>query len=60
MAQIKQAALDYELKRWMRSDWRRYWRSGHEGDELYRLYENVECKYKPDQSRVPAGVPEGG
>jgi hypothetical protein len=60
MAQIKQAALDRELKRWMRPDWRSYWKPGHENDPLYRLYEDVERKYSPDQPRVPAGSSEGG
>ena len=60
MAQIKQAALDYERKRYLRPDWRRYWKPSHDSDPLYRLYESVECKYSPDQPRVPAGVPTGG
>ena len=60
MAQIKSAALDYELKRWMRPDWRRYWRPGQDDDPLYRLYDRIEHKYSPDQPRVPAGSSEGG
>jgi hypothetical protein len=60
MAQVKQTALDREIKRWARPDWRHFWKSGRESDPLYRLYESVEHKYSPDQPRVPAGVPEGG
>jgi hypothetical protein len=30
------------------------------GSELAALYEEIERKYRPDQPRVPAGVPEGG
>ena len=60
MAKIKPAALNHELKRWMRPDWRRYWRPGHEDDPLYKRCERIERKYSPDQPRVPAGVPEGG
>ena len=56
---------DAQLKRWMRSDahrfirpdWRRY---VVPGSELAALYERYERKYRPDQPRVPAGVPEGG
>jgi hypothetical protein len=68
MATIKQAVLDYELKRWMRPDahrflhpdWRRFWNAGHEDDPVYRFYESIERKFSPSQPRVPAGVPEGG
>jgi hypothetical protein len=62
---IHPAALDYERKRWLRHDahrfirpdWRRFVTPG---SELAALYEDIERKYRPDQSRVPAGVPEGG
>ncbi len=65
---IKQVALDYELKRWMRPDahrflrhdWRRFWAAGHEDEPVYRFYESIERKFSPSQPRVPAGVPEGG
>ena len=60
MAPINQATLDNELRHWMRPDWRRYWKPGHENDPLYRLYESAERKYSPDQLRVPAGSQEGG
>jgi hypothetical protein len=65
MTYIHPAALEHERKRWLRadadryirSDWRRFVQSG---SELAALYESFECKYSPDQPRVPAGVPEGG
>ncbi|MGH7092597.1 MAG: hypothetical protein ACREFB_03570, partial [Stellaceae bacterium] len=68
MTEVKQVALDYELKRWMRPDaqrflrpdWRRFWKPGHESDPLYRHYESIERKYSSDQPRVPAGSSEGG
>lgn len=60
MAQIRQEALDYELRRWMPPDWRRFWKRGHENDPLYREMERVERKFSPDQPRVPAGAREGG
>lgn len=55
----------HQLKRWtrpdahrfVRPDWRRYARPGHESEFLFSLYE---CKYKPDQPRVPSGSPAGG
>lgn len=65
MAQIKQAAIDYELKRWMRPDayrfigpdWRRHVKAG---SALYSVFELYERKYSPDQPRVPAGNRDGG
>lgn len=60
MAAIKPEAIEHEIKRFMRPDWRRYWKPGHENDPLYRLYESAERKYSPDQPRVPSGSPEGG
>lgn len=68
MTQMNEAALAHELMRGMRPDahryvrpdWRRHWRAGHESDPFYRLYESVERKYRPDQPRVPAGDPAGG
>jgi hypothetical protein len=62
---IHPAALDHERKRWLRHDahrfirpdWRRFVQPG---SELWALYESIERKYRPDQPRVPAGVPEGG
>jgi hypothetical protein len=60
MGQIKQAALDYEFKRWMCPDWRRYWKPGCEDDALYRHYFELDRKYDPNQPRVAAGSPQGG
>jgi hypothetical protein len=60
MAQIRQAALDYQARRWLRQDWRRFWRPGSQNDPLYRYYEVIERKYDPAQPRVPAGQWEGG
>ena len=65
MPTIHPAALDYERKRWLRHDaprfirpdWRRFVTPG---SELAALYEEIERKYRPDQPRLPAGVPEGG
>ena len=60
MGVIKPEAIEHEIKRFMRPDWRRYWKPGHENDPLYRLYESVERKFDPDQPRVEAGNPDGG
>ena len=60
MAQTGQDALDHELRRWMRPDWRRWWKPGHENDPIYKEYERIERKFSPDQPRVPAGSREGG
>jgi hypothetical protein len=60
MAQIRQVYLDHELRRWMRPDWRRFWKPGHENDPFYKEYERIERKFSPDQPRVPAGAREGG
>ena len=57
--------LTRQLKRCMRPDahlfvrpdWRRHVRPGFENDLPFALYEQ---KYRPDQPRVSAGVPEGG
>jgi len=46
MANFDQPLNERELKRWMRPnahlflrpDWRRFWKSGHENDPLYRFY----------------------
>lgn len=57
MHQIKTDYLDYQAYRMMRPDWRRYVRPN---SELAAFYERIERKYRPDQPRVPAGVPEGG
>jgi hypothetical protein len=59
MAQIKDAALAHELKRWMRPDahrfvrpdWRRFVRPGFEKDHPFNLYER---KYREDQLRDDA------
>jgi hypothetical protein len=58
-------AVEHERKRWLRADahrfvrpdWRRFIKPG---SELATFYDSVERKYRPDQPRVPAGVPEGG
>ena len=60
MAQIRQESRDHELRRWLRPDWRRFWKPGHEKDPLYREFERIERKFSPDQPRVPAGAREGG
>jgi hypothetical protein len=60
MARIAQEAIEYEIKRSLRPDWRRFWKPGHENDPLYKLYESVERKFDPNQARVPKGQPEGG
>lgn len=60
MAQTRQEARDYELRRWMRPDWRSWWKPGCESDPLYTEFERVERKFSPEQPRVPAGVSEGG
>jgi hypothetical protein len=65
MPYIHPAALEHELRRWMRPDahrfvsptWRRVVQSGSEAAAVFGLYE---AKYRPDQPRVPRGVPEGG
>jgi hypothetical protein len=67
MAQIKDAALAHELKRWMRPDahrfvrpdWRRFVRPGFEKDHPFALYER---KYREDQLRDELGrwADEGG
>lgn len=55
----------HQLRRWMRgdahrfvrADWRRHVRPGHESEFTFALYER---KYSADQPRVPAGSPAGG
>jgi hypothetical protein len=59
------AALDHEFGRWMRpdayrfmrADWRRFVQPG---SDAAALFSRIEAKYRPDQPRVPKGVPEGG
>jgi hypothetical protein len=60
MAQLRQECLDHQLRYWMRPDWRRYWKPGHENDPLHKEFERVERKYRPDQLRVPRGSEGGG
>jgi hypothetical protein len=60
MARIAQEAIEYEIKRFLRPDWRRFWKPGRENDPLYKLYESVERKFDPNQPRVPNGQPDGG
>jgi hypothetical protein len=50
MVQIRRAAIDYEIKRFMRPDWRRFMRPGHGNDPLYRLYERIERKYRTSRA----------
>lgn len=65
MVQIKQAAIEHELKRFMRPDahkfihsnWRRF---ATPGSALGSLYGRYERKFSPDQPRMPAGSAEGG
>lgn len=40
-----------DAHRFLRSDWRRFWKPGQENEPLYRYYERVERKYRPDQLR---------
>lgn len=46
----------------LRPDWRRFWKPGQENDPVYRFYEWVERKYRPDQARDWHGrwTDEGG
>jgi hypothetical protein len=60
MRQFNRAALDGAAQRWLRPDWRRFFRPGSQHDSLYQYYERIERKYDPGQPRVPAGVREGG
>src|SRR5574340_220195 len=60
MAQTRQEYLDEQARRCMRPDWRRWWKPGHENDPLYKEFERVERKFRPDQPRVPRGNPDGG
>jgi hypothetical protein len=60
MPAIRQEALDEQARRWLRPDWRRFFRPGSQNDPLYRYYERIERKYNPQQPRVPAGQREGG
>jgi hypothetical protein len=60
MARIKPDALAREISRFVRPDWRRFWKPGHERDPLYRLYESIERKFDPNQPRVPKGEANGG
>jgi len=57
---IRQEYLDEQTRRWMRPDWRHWWKPGYESDPLYQEYERLERKFSPDQPRVPAGNREGG
>jgi hypothetical protein len=60
MTQFRRAALDHAARRWLRPDWRRFFRPGSQNDPLYQYYERIERKYDPNQPRVPAGTSEGG
>lgn len=67
---LRNVWTELELKRWMqpdahrylRPDWRRFFKPGHENDPLYRSYERIERKYRPDQLRDDWGqfADEGG
>ena len=65
---FKNAFTEPELKRGirpdthrhLRPDWRRCWRPSFRNDALYKLYEQIERKFSPDQPRVPPGSREGG
>lgn len=58
-------STQHQLKRWtlpdahrfVRADWRRFVRPGHERELPFELYER---KYSSDQPRVPSGNPSGG
>ncbi len=65
MPYIHPAALAHELRRRMRPDARRFispsWRRVVQpGSEAAAIFSRYEAKYRPDQPRVPKGVPEGG
>lgn len=45
MARIAEEAILHEIKRSLRPDWRRFWKTGHENDRLYKLYERAERKF---------------
>lgn len=55
MTQIRQEYRDEQIRRWMRPDWRNWWKPGSENDPLYKEYERIERKYRPDQLRVERG-----
>ncbi|MCK9917785.1 hypothetical protein MXD81_52470 [Microbacteriaceae bacterium K1510] len=57
MTVIAKASVEAQIYRWLRHDWRCY---VQRGSKLEKLYEEIECKYRPDQARVPAGNPDGG
>jgi len=67
---LPKAGTEHEIKRWtrpnahlyLRQDWRRFWPPGQQSDPLYRLYEKIERKYRPDQLRDDWGrfANEGG
>jgi hypothetical protein len=60
MVRIADEAIEYQIRRFLRPDWRRFWKPGHENDPLYKLYESAERKFDPEQPRVPRGQSEGG
>jgi hypothetical protein len=49
-----------DAHRFLRADWRRYMRVGRNHDPVFRFFEKIECKYSPDQPRVPRGSSNGG
>jgi len=60
---MKHAWTERQLKYWMRPDahrflrpdWRRFWSVERQNDPLYRYYDSVERKYRPDQLRDDQG-----
>jgi len=52
---VRQEYLDEQTRRWMRPDWRKWWKPGYENDPVYKEFERVERKYRADQLRVPRG-----
>lgn len=48
MVRIADEAIEYQIRRFLRPDWRRFWKPGHENDPLYKLYESAERKFDPE------------
>jgi len=44
---IRREYLDEQTRRWMRPDWRHWWKPGYENDPLYQEYERLERKFSP-------------
>src|SRR5215471_14155479 len=44
-----------DAHRFLRSNWRRFWKPGQEDHPLYKFYDGIERKYRPDQLRDDLG-----